>query len=742
MRLNTERFGEQQIVLGDIQDSTKFTINMSSEAVVIDSLINLYEDPIGSIVREITSNCVDAHKEKDLKVVGKRPLENDDDPKYFSKRNTVEIEYIERNEVTNNLGSFIFRDFGVGLSEKRVKDIFTVFGSSTKRVDNEEIGGFGLGSKSPFAYTDTFFVRTARNGIEYTYLLSRGSDIPTMDLVNSTPTKKLNMTEIIIPLKEHYHSKDFVSAINQQLKYFPELIFIHVENIAAIQKTEIVFETPDFILDKKENRPGILIGNVEYPLNRGLLDNKTPDCGVKYKFNVGELDLVPSREAIRYTDNTKQKILEKIQKTDEFASKKVFDEINKETEFIKKLYKVITANSKNNYHTYSYSTYSAYNDSQEQEYFNMLCKLSSTAFNVPFEYKELKVPAERVANNWFLKTFNMTLISNSGKSVKRRDVDTISLFDTNNKFYWKTDSDIFTRKKDLYLLKVITTNYKDKIVVLKDKKDVNLGDDDSNSDEIQKEQTLIKQYIKEVLAPKLYKDVPDYNETVARNNYAAIRKANNKIFYRECISSRWNHGGGGWVNKETNILTLDSETTIYGFETDKDDLELIKSFYSSNTIIRIAKTSKKLFVKAMYVGTVLAATNEDFGKAVNNFYFRSVIVNYDHYQYFENIDPYAFNLYIKLAHFGTVYPTNYNGSSSNLDNILNRLNIKKESLVDNKITDAINDLKTYESDLLLFPYISSDLRDLRRYTDQDDFTVALIDYLTLKGKLTIKQEKI
>ena len=52
----------------------------------MDSLINLYSDPIGSIVREITSNCIDANRERDLKIDGKIPMETEDDKSFWSTR--------------------------------------------------------------------------------------------------------------------------------------------------------------------------------------------------------------------------------------------------------------------------------------------------------------------------------------------------------------------------------------------------------------------------------------------------------------------------------------------------------------------------------------------------------------------------------------------------------------------------------------------------------------------------------
>ena len=65
--------------------SNKFKIGDDSVGIIIDSLINLYSDPIGSIVREVTSNCYDAHREKRLKRMGTIPSTHEDIPKYCKR---------------------------------------------------------------------------------------------------------------------------------------------------------------------------------------------------------------------------------------------------------------------------------------------------------------------------------------------------------------------------------------------------------------------------------------------------------------------------------------------------------------------------------------------------------------------------------------------------------------------------------------------------------------------------------
>jgi len=314
-------------LIGDVK-TNKFKIGEDSMGIIIDSLINLYSDPIGSIVREVTSNCYDAHREKDLKIKKVIPLTDEDDPKWFHPSSKKpQIEFQEENILLGVGNAFLFRDFGVGLSKKRVEEIYTLFGNSTKRDNNHQIGGFGIGAKSPFSYTDTFYIISKHNGKMFSYMLYRGNDAFHMDLLKTTNTTELNSTEVIIPLGQEDSWRDiknFAKAINNQLMYFTDLEFINIEEGTGrdIKLATPDYEDDDVCIDLSQQNSGddsdihLMVGRVRYPLNYNQIDSNviwdTERIPCAIKFDVGELDLVPSREAIRYTDKTKDAIKDKI----------------------------------------------------------------------------------------------------------------------------------------------------------------------------------------------------------------------------------------------------------------------------------------------------------------------------------------------------------------------------------------------------------------------------------------------
>lgn len=85
-----------------------------------DMLQNPYKNNIGSIVREITSNCFDAHAE-------------------LGVTDAVRVKYGK-----DESGFYIsFIDVGVGMSPDRVDSIYKDYLASTKEESNDFIGCFG-----------------------------------------------------------------------------------------------------------------------------------------------------------------------------------------------------------------------------------------------------------------------------------------------------------------------------------------------------------------------------------------------------------------------------------------------------------------------------------------------------------------------------------------------------------------------------------------------------------------------
>lgn len=247
----------------------------------------IYSDPFGSIMREIASNCIDANKES-------------------GTDKNVEITFVNKDPLNGDDYTIIFKDYGIGISPDRMFNIFCFLGESTKDNDNEQIGGWGLGSKSPFKYTDTYTVKTVYNNIEYLYtLVINELDVPECNLIYEKPTDVESGTEIILPVKDYNDFKSFKDAAQKQLCWFKNITF----NNFSIEYPKVIYEGKRIIICENpldNNSWGssysqtVILGNVPYKYTKGNNLHKR----VALKFNIGELQPTASREALDYNSTT------------------------------------------------------------------------------------------------------------------------------------------------------------------------------------------------------------------------------------------------------------------------------------------------------------------------------------------------------------------------------------------------------------------------------------------------------
>jgi hypothetical protein len=126
----------------------EFGISNSAEFFNILSS-TLYKDQILAVVREVLCNAQDAH---------------------------IEAGCTDRAvELTLTDEVFTVKDFGSGIHLDDMGNIYGTYGNSTKKNDGTQTGGFGLGCKAPFAYTDHFEVTSAHDGVKTIYNLSKSS---------------------------------------------------------------------------------------------------------------------------------------------------------------------------------------------------------------------------------------------------------------------------------------------------------------------------------------------------------------------------------------------------------------------------------------------------------------------------------------------------------------------------------------------------------------------------------------
>lgn len=312
---------EEELVIGEIE-TVESNIDIAENlAFVLDTVSSkFYSDPIGSIVREITSNCFDAHVEAgvDEPVVIKLyyNLENDG---YI-------IEFIDR---------------GVGMNTERFNKIYMNWFSSTKRLTNTQIGAWGLGSKSPFSYTNQFMITSIADGIKTTRILSKiQGELPKAETIYSQPSDEHNGTTIKIDIKSHADAIKFEAAIKDQLAYFDN-VFVDASSTFKFDNDYRIYDCrtfkyrsgsslehfEDYSVRAESQTMHILLGNVKYPINWTVINMHPIKMPVGVKFNIGELSVTPNREAIEYREESIELIKERV-KLAKNEIKKIFEKQN------------------------------------------------------------------------------------------------------------------------------------------------------------------------------------------------------------------------------------------------------------------------------------------------------------------------------------------------------------------------------------------------------------------------------
>lgn len=247
----------------------------------------MYRRPISSIVREITSNCFDSHIEAGVDTAVLIKFDEDDGGGYIS-----------------------FNDFGVGISPQRMKEVYSVYFKSTKRDTNGQIGFYGLGSKSPLAYTDCFYLNTNFEGKRYEYIVYRGEKFPRIEKILETEIEDKdvhNGTEIKIYFNDEDDREDFVEACSEQLAYFDN-VFITGEDFVNSYK---IVEGEHFKFRETDNKFDsihICLGKVYYPIDWAALGISYPvRVPIALKFDIGDLCVTPERESLRYIKFQREK---------------------------------------------------------------------------------------------------------------------------------------------------------------------------------------------------------------------------------------------------------------------------------------------------------------------------------------------------------------------------------------------------------------------------------------------------
>jgi hypothetical protein len=312
---------QNEAVLSNVSKTGEFRIKNSARAFSILSS-GLYANKIRAIIRELSCNARDSH--------------------------------VAANKATTpfdvHLPSmlepwFSIRDYGLGLTHDQVTNIYTTYFESTKTESNDFVGALGLGSKSPFSYTDNFAVIAIKDGEKgiYTAFIN-DNGVPSIAVMSQSKTDEPNGVEVKFSVESRDDCYRFVQEAQYVYQYF-DLKPI-VSGVSNFKIPEITYADRDII-------PGVhsysgyhghgsvaVMGNIPYPIEvpssdktMGTVSNLLK-CNLEMHFDIGELDFQASREGLSYIPQT----IESIKKKLELVNDNLTVKLAKDADAIKNLW--------------------------------------------------------------------------------------------------------------------------------------------------------------------------------------------------------------------------------------------------------------------------------------------------------------------------------------------------------------------------------------------------------------------
>lgn len=282
------------VTSGGVTASAPFGISAPDTAHIMSILRDMYSDRVLAVLREYSANAWDAHNEFGH---GDRPI-------------SVTL------PMDGDLNLRI-RDYGPGLSVDGVLTVYNQYGLSSKRGTNLAVGQLGIGSKSAFCYSDSFTITSWHDSYKRIFIaVIDQSNMGKIDLVYEEacdPTE--TGIEIQIAVKPgdvpEFHNK--ARTLFRHYKVRPEINI----DLPPPPPRRLELASGNLRSSMEGGDWLAIMGCVPYRVNTAQLDTSligkhlTNIVGELY-FAIGEVDMAPNREELKYTDRTRATLIEKM----------------------------------------------------------------------------------------------------------------------------------------------------------------------------------------------------------------------------------------------------------------------------------------------------------------------------------------------------------------------------------------------------------------------------------------------
>ena len=273
-------------------------------------LSNLYRNAAAAVLREYSANAFDAH---------------------VQAGNPGPVEVTLPTDLNPTL---VITDHGTGLSRDEMIAVYSRYGASTKRRTNDQVGAFGLGTKSAFTLGQQFIVTAVKDG--WRTVAAFGLDTSgtgTVTILDHEPTSERNGVTVSISVDDPDAMRRAAGPVFATWR--PGTAMVNGQHPRSVLDDPLKVTESIYLADTTEQDSAawgdagliVVMGNIGYPVSHGLRDKVRnrlrhplpPALGALLHVSrhqrvfafvgIGDVDIAPSREEMRDTPRTLERLL-------------------------------------------------------------------------------------------------------------------------------------------------------------------------------------------------------------------------------------------------------------------------------------------------------------------------------------------------------------------------------------------------------------------------------------------------
>ena len=265
--------------------STTMTLDPEGMAHLTQVLTNLYADKHLAVLREYSTNALDAH---------------------VAAGSSAPVQVTLPTALNPTL---VITDHGIGLSRDEIVTVYARYGASTKRSTNSQIGSFGLGAKSAFTIGGQFVVTATKDGRRTVAVFALDNHgVGTVNILADTETADPNGVTVSIAVSNHRQMQDAAAGFFRSWR--PGTVLVDGSEPESLYTDGLWLG--DDVLHTRRGGITVVMGSVAYPLPSSAVHAVRDRTGGTWHVHdgrpgltvflpIGSVDITPSREAVRDT---------------------------------------------------------------------------------------------------------------------------------------------------------------------------------------------------------------------------------------------------------------------------------------------------------------------------------------------------------------------------------------------------------------------------------------------------------